>query len=110
MTAPRADAEIYEGSDFQLTLTHMDVDGAPVTPTSLRWRIDDIMRRIEVSDWQEVDIGSPATQNVIVVPAELNTLTFRGDSLREVVVEAEINGLVAVDRYVYRIVELTGIE
>jgi hypothetical protein len=78
--------EIAEGQLLRLTVRTLTADLAAVVPTSLRYRIDDLVQGCAVLDWTAVTPALPA--NILVTAAQN---TARSNYLRErrqVIVEA----------------------
>jgi hypothetical protein len=71
-------ASVNEKSEAFITAVHTDKAGAPVTPVSLRYRIDDVRSGNMIKDWTTIPIGSPGTEHEITVTdtenAIINTL------------------------------------
>lgn len=77
---------INEGTTCFVTATFRDQDGAPVTPTALSYRVDDVGSGAVIKDWTTVTPVSPeyivelTAENYIIVNTsvrEERLITFR---------------------------------
>ena len=78
-----------EGTDVVLELTHLNKADALVTPSVLKYRVDDLTNNREILDWTEV--SSPSSTNEITITRAQNALYSRRTSkeLRQISVYAE---------------------
>ncbi len=72
---PKVPKIVKEGNSSKLNLRHLDEDGNLLTPTTLKYRIDDLDNHREVLDWTSV--SSPASTNTITITAAQNALFSR---------------------------------
>jgi hypothetical protein len=64
---------ITAGSVAFVTIACVDTAGNPLTPSALRWRLDDLTAGTVVQSWQGVPHGMASTTQ-LTIPANLNQL------------------------------------
>ena len=72
---PYRSKDINEGSAVDLDLTHLDKNRALQTPTTLRFRIDDLTNHRQVLDW--TDVVTPGNTNTLSITGAQNELFTR---------------------------------
>jgi len=63
---------VNEKSPLYLTFTFKDEVGAPLVPTTVEWRLDNVETGTQVVDW--TNIGSPASSMAHTIPGTNNTI------------------------------------
>jgi hypothetical protein len=81
--------KINEGSALYFTFTFKDENGAPVIPTSIDWRLDDVTNNVQVLDWAA--IGVPAASVNITVEGANNAISAQTNAIEERKVTVRIN-------------------
>ena len=65
---------VNEGSEAFVVATHTDKDNNPVTPSALRYRVDDVRSGTMILDWTVIAIGSPGTSHEITITGPQNAM------------------------------------
>ena len=100
---------VNEKSPLRMTLIFTDFDGAPLIPTTVEWRLDDLTNDTEVVAW--TNIPGPASTMTVVIPGANNII---GDETH--VKEVQLFGVRADDgligeahsEYSYNVANLSG--
>ena len=99
---------INEGEAFRLTVRPLSADLAATTPTTMRYRIDDLDQGTAVLDWTSL---TPATSvNIIITSAQNAMRNGLCVERRQVVVEAVDSDGPMRRTFDYEIADLQGIE
>ena len=87
----------------------LDQNGIAYTPTSLRYRIDDLSNNAQVLAWTPI---SPAPNVVITIPSALNEMTNLNDlvEIRQVLLEITApGGALRYDDVTYNLIRIFGL-
>jgi hypothetical protein len=99
---------IHEGEALRLTVRPLSANLAATTPTSMRYRIDDLDQRSAVLDWTSL---TPGPSVDIVLTSALNAIrNYRPVERRQVVIEASDSDGPMRRTYEYEIADLQGVE
>lgn len=86
---PTRNVKRNEASTVLIPLTHLDEDNATFTPSTLKYRIDDLTNNRQVLDWTTV--STPSTTNTLTITSTQNALYNRSKprELRQLTVYAQ---------------------
>jgi hypothetical protein len=98
---------INEGEAIRLTVRPLTADLAATTPTTMRYRIDDLDQGNAVLDWTSLTPGTSV--NVVLTSAQNALRNCRSVERRQVVVEAVDSESTLRRTYEYEIADLQGI-
>lgn len=100
---------VNESTGFTVTVSPRDTDGAAVTPTSMRYRIDCITTGSEVLGWTAV--ATPSASNAIAVPGTINVIVNSGNARerKQMVTEFTSGGVVTVVTYDWLVKNIHGV-
>lgn len=98
---------INEGEALKLTVRPLSADLAATTPTTMRYRIDDVDQGTAVLDWTSLTPGT--TVSIVVTSAQNALRNCRVVEKRQVVVEAVDSDGPLRRTYDYEISDLQGI-
>lgn len=104
---PYRKEEFNEGADVDLDLTHLDKTNALVTPSTLKYRIDDLTNNRQVLDW--TDVSTPSSTNTITTTGAQNAKYSKSQprELRQVTVYAvDSNGKKSYDPFFYTLIRI----
>ena len=93
---------VNEKSQIFITATHLDKAGDPTTPTSLRYRIDDVSSGAVILDWTSIAITSPGTSHEITVTAAQNAILNTLNSSEQKILTLETTSFSDVRNDVFR--------
>jgi hypothetical protein len=100
--------DIMEGSTAYLELDYKDRLRYPITPTALRYRIDDLSSRVSILTWTTV--STPDSENIIEIDHTLNAMhdNSKANEVRVVTSEATFaDSAVIVKELRYNLVNLS---
>lgn len=87
-SAPYQLGQRNAGSSLKLEVTSLDDDDVLVTPSSMRYRIDNLTAAQTILGW--TNIADPESVQLIRIPASLNAIVNIGDDFELVQVTVEI--------------------
>jgi hypothetical protein len=101
---PYATAFVAQYESSLLDLSFFDANGVPATPSSIRYRIDNLTTSYEVLGWTSVTPTGVA-QTLTITPTQ-NTIQrqYNERETRQVTVEATVAGLVKREIFPYILV------
>jgi hypothetical protein len=76
-----------EGKTIYVELRYMDRLQNPITPQTIRYRVDDLKTRTQILDW--TNISSPASTTLFTIPATSNHLLSQANSYETRVITTE---------------------
>lgn len=98
---------INEGEAFRLTVRPLSADLGATTPTTVRYRIDDLNQGTAVLDWTTVTPGT--SMNIVVTSAQNALRNCLSIERRQVVIEATDSDGPMRRTWEYEIADLQGI-
>lgn len=87
----------------------LDQNGNAYTPTSLRYRIDDLTNNVQIQDWTTLAVDSTVT---IIIPSATNELTDINNvvEMRQVTLEVTApGGALRYDDVTYNLIKVHGL-
>jgi hypothetical protein len=82
---------INEFTTEPIIVTFKDEDGDPITPTSAKWRVDDVRSGTEVRAWTVLTVASIITLQLLAADTTILNVNNHTEE-REVTVSAEFTG------------------
>lgn len=98
---------VEEGKTTYVQVSYKDLNKAPIIPTALRYRVDDLDTNAALVAWTAIAV--PASSNIITIASTVNHFQVSTKSLetRVVTVEATFTGSVMVPKEIrYQITNL----
>lgn len=99
---------VNEGEAFRVTLRPLSADLAATTPTTMRYRLDDVNQGSAILDWTSLTPGTAV--NVVITSAQNAIRNGLSVERRQLVFEASDNDGPIRRTLDYDIANLTGIE
>jgi hypothetical protein len=91
---------IEEGKTSYIELNYYDRTRLPMTPTGIRYRIDDLSSGAQIAGW--ANVSSPSATSVITITAAQNYMHSSSNTteIRVVTIEATFTGSIIVTKEV----------
>jgi hypothetical protein len=67
-----SNGRVTEGSSYYVNVAYYDIDGNPITPTMVQWRVWDDTNQVALQAW--TTIPYPGTSNQLLIPESYNEL------------------------------------